>query len=150
MVTFNNGGIQRKHLKLPGSFCTPYQSKNGTPVKNLIIAIICKSTRNWRMFVTLQKMASLLIWTHFRMVVLTVCTQKIPLIDLDISARDSAIFFSNIHVIFASFIYELGHQRISAPYWKPEEIWLRIFLWSYESIPDIVDLIGSLHVFQFS
>ena len=105
MVTFNNGGIQRKHLKLPGSFCTPYQSKNGTPVKNLIIAIICKSTRNWRMFVTLQKMASLLIWTHFRMVLLTVCTQKVPLIDLDISARDSAIFLAIFMLyLFHSFM----------------------------------------------
>ena len=56
------------------------------------------------------------------MVLLTVWTQSVPLIDLEIPARDPAIFFSNINVIFVSFIYKFGHQRICAPHWKPEKI----------------------------
>ena len=64
--------------------------------------------------------------------------------------RYSAILFCIVHENLVSFIYEFGLQRILAPTWKPEEIWLWIFLWSCEFIHYIADLIEFLYIFQFS
>ena len=78
------------------------------------------------------------------------CTQKVSLIDLETPTRDSAIFFCMIHEIVVSSIFDFKYHRIWASAWKPEEIWAYIFLWSYEFIHNISDLIVFLYLFQFS